>query len=68
MSKRIVIVGGGITGLAAAYRLEGSGASVALLESQGQLGGKILTEKTGGIAVEPSAGPAGDRRLNHCST
>ncbi|MDI5982230.1 FAD-dependent oxidoreductase [Amycolatopsis magusensis] len=39
-SKRdVVVIGGGITGLAAAHRLTEAGASVTLLESSGQLGG-----------------------------
>ena len=52
--RRIVIVGGGITGLAAAYRLQQltPGARVTLLESDARLGGKIVTEHVDGFVVE----------------
>lgn len=59
MSVRdVVIVGGGITGLAAAYRLERKlpGRSITLVERRPVLGGKIITEHTGdGYVIE--AGP-----------
>lgn len=48
----IGIVGGGITGLAAAYRLADRGHSVALLESAPTLGGLIGTFEQDGFAVE----------------
>jgi oxygen-dependent protoporphyrinogen oxidase len=54
-AKSIVVVGGGIAGLAAAHRLTGAGAAVTLLERDGRLGGKILTERRDGFVVE--AGP-----------
>jgi protoporphyrinogen/coproporphyrinogen III oxidase len=52
--KRVVIVGGGIAGLAAAHRLarETRGAAVTLIESETRLGGKILTERVGGFVLE----------------
>ncbi len=57
--KRVVIIGGGIAGLAAAYALKenaGSGAvDVALFEKQPRLGGNIKTENIDGFIVE--AGP-----------
>src|SRR5258708_9432885 len=51
---RIAIVGGGIAGLAAAYRLarEAHGVAVTLIESEARLGGKILTERVGGFVLE----------------
>lgn len=51
----IVIVGGGIAGLAAAYELTRSRAPFVLLERAERLGGVILTERTGGFVVD--AGP-----------
>jgi protoporphyrinogen/coproporphyrinogen III oxidase len=42
-SRRVIIVGGGITGLSAAYALNKAGAHVALLEAASQLGGKLCT-------------------------
>ena len=50
---RIAVVGGGITGLAAAYALRGH--DVTLLERDARLGGKILTERIDGFLLE--AGP-----------
>ncbi len=50
---RIAIVGGGITGLAAASALQGH--EVTLLEREARLGGKILTERIDGFLLE--AGP-----------
>lgn len=51
---RIVIVGGGITGLAAAYALrrEGPDAEIVVLERDTRLGGKIRTERVEGFVVE----------------
>ncbi|MBI4564602.1 MAG: protoporphyrinogen oxidase [Planctomycetes bacterium] len=49
--KRIVIVGGGITGLACAYALRHR-ARVTLLEASARLGGVIATERREGFMVE----------------
>ena len=53
-AKRAVIVGGGIAGLAAAYRLKQTAPDLALtlIESDRRLGGKIITERVGGFVVE----------------
>ncbi len=56
--KRIVIVGGGITGLSAAYRLQCAARAqnlpldITLLESEPHLGGKIQTWRADGFVVE----------------
>ncbi|MBX6366084.1 MAG: protoporphyrinogen oxidase, partial [Gemmatimonadetes bacterium] len=57
MSAGVVIVGGGITGLAAAYRLHRllPDAPLTLVEAEPRLGGKIRTERTNGFVLE--AGP-----------
>lgn len=56
---RVAVVGGGITGLAAAYGLVQAGglrgAEVTLYEQAQRLGGKILTERIDGFLLE--AGP-----------
>jgi oxygen-dependent protoporphyrinogen oxidase len=54
---RVVVIGGGIAGLAAAHRLTRltPRVEVTLLEAGDRLGGKILTERIGGFTIE--AGP-----------
>jgi protoporphyrinogen/coproporphyrinogen III oxidase len=58
--KRVAIIGGGITGLSAAYRLEQVRRSIAgleyeLFEAAPRLGGVLVTEQVDGCLVE--AGP-----------
>ncbi len=53
--NRIVIVGGGITGLAAAWELQQQGADYVLLEASPRLGGKIVTEYIDGFTIEGAA-------------
>ncbi len=58
---RLVVVGGGIAGLAAAHRAvelareRGIALELTLLEARERLGGTIATERMGGFLVE--AGP-----------
>jgi oxygen-dependent protoporphyrinogen oxidase len=54
-SARVAVVGGGITGLAAAYYLRRAGVPVTLVEAGDRLGGKIKTLALDGVPVE--AGP-----------
>jgi oxygen-dependent protoporphyrinogen oxidase len=51
----VVIIGGGITGLAAAYELTQRRVPFTLLEASPRLGGLIATEKADGFTIE--AGP-----------
>jgi protoporphyrinogen/coproporphyrinogen III oxidase len=51
----VVVVGGGIAGLSAAYELQRRGVRVRLLEAAQRLGGVILTERFDGWVVD--AGP-----------
>jgi oxygen-dependent protoporphyrinogen oxidase len=51
----VAIVGGGITGLAAAYELAVRGVPFQLFEASPRLGGLILTERVDGFTIE--AGP-----------
>ena len=51
----VIIIGGGISGLSAAYELERRGISFTLLEASTRLGGLIRTEYLDGFTVE--AGP-----------
>ncbi len=52
---RVAVLGGGITGLTAAWRLSAAGHAVRLLEAAPRLGGAIRTEASGGWLAE--AGP-----------
>ena len=51
----VVIVGGGIAGLAAAYELQRRGLTVQVLEASGRPGGVIFTERFDGWVID--AGP-----------
>jgi oxygen-dependent protoporphyrinogen oxidase len=51
----VVIVGGGIAGLAAAYFLRDRGANVTVLEGSGRIGGKLAVSEVGGVAVDEGA-------------
>ena len=52
---RIVVIGGGLTGLAAAHRLASRGVEVVLFEAKSRLGGAIWTEKRDGFLLEGGA-------------
>jgi oxygen-dependent protoporphyrinogen oxidase len=52
---RVCVVGGGISGLSAAYRLQQAGADVTLLEGQERVGGLLGTERFAGFVVETGA-------------
>ena len=52
---RLLVVGGGITGLAAAWEASIQGAEVLLVEASERFGGKLRTEHVDGLAIE--AGP-----------
>lgn len=55
-SRRVVVIGGGVTGLTVAYRLLSSGQTppprVTLLEARTRLGGNIQTERQGGFVID----------------
>jgi len=58
LKKRIVVVGGGISGLAAAYYLQkdvrqrGLNAEICLIEAEERLGGKIITDALDNFVIE----------------
>jgi oxygen-dependent protoporphyrinogen oxidase len=51
----VVVVGGGIAGLAAAFFLRDRGAAVTVLEGSPRLGGKLAISQVAGIAVDEGA-------------
>lgn len=53
--QRVVVVGAGIAGLAAAHRLLGLGARVSVLEASGRVGGKLLPGEIEGARVDLGA-------------
>ena len=55
MSRVVAIVGGGITGLAAAYELTTRGVSFVLLEASDRFGGLIHTDHVDGLTIESGA-------------
>src|ERR1039458_5637397 len=55
MPAKVVIIGGGISGLSTAYYLARGGAGSTILESRARLGGVIQTEIVEGCTLE--AGP-----------
>ena len=62
--KKIVIIGGGISGLSAAKKFKDRGIQVTLLESQSKIGGRIRTNNSLGFAFDEGAswihGPSGN--------
>lgn len=55
MSGPVVVVGGGIAGLATAYRLRRAGREAFVLEAEEEPGGKVRSAEVGGLELE--AGP-----------
>ncbi len=53
--REVVIVGGGLTGLAAAWELEQRGIGYTLVEVKGRLGGSIRTVRENGFVVDTGA-------------
>ena len=52
MPLDVVIVGGGIAGLATAYELSRGGVSFVVLEARGRAGGVILSEEVDGFTID----------------
>ena len=52
MTAPFVVVGGGVTGLAAAWELTGAGHRVLLVEAAERFGGKVYSETVDGFLVE----------------
>jgi len=52
---RVIVVGAGVAGLAAAYRLQQRGCDVTVLEAQGHVGGKTASVRRNGFVVNTGA-------------
>ncbi|MFE5814754.1 protoporphyrinogen oxidase [Streptomyces sp. NPDC056479] len=52
---QVVVIGGGIAGLAAAHRLLGAGRQVTVLEASQRVGGKLLPGEIAGVRVDLGA-------------
>jgi oxygen-dependent protoporphyrinogen oxidase len=53
--KRVIVVGSGLAGLSAGYRLHQQGCRVTVLESLGRVGGRVLSQSADGFLFD--AGP-----------
>jgi polyamine oxidase len=54
--ERVIVVGAGMSGLAAAHALEASGVEVLVLEARDRLGGRTHTVSLDGVSVDAGAG------------
>ena len=55
MSKRVAIIGGGLTGLSAAFDLHRAGIDFELYEASARFGGNLLTSSRDGFLIEHGA-------------
>jgi oxygen-dependent protoporphyrinogen oxidase len=54
-NKKVIVVGAGMAGLAAAFRLRQAGVDVTVLESSARVGGRIATDSRDGYLIERGA-------------
>ena len=53
--RSVAVVGGGVSGLSAAFLLKNAGFKVTVLEGSPRLGGKLAVSEVGGVAVDSGA-------------
>ncbi len=51
---KVVVIGGGLSGLAAAWRLRGAGHDLILLERRDRVGGQVGTNRAAELALDPA--------------
>jgi len=54
-NQKVIVVGAGMAGLAAAYRLRQAGVDVTVLESSDHVGGRLVTDSRDGYLIERGA-------------
>ncbi|MFO0580286.1 MAG: NAD(P)/FAD-dependent oxidoreductase [Polyangia bacterium] len=67
MSERVIVIGAGIAGLTAAFRLKQHGFEVRVLEREGHVGGRMSTRTARGFRIDLGASilPSTYRRMSH---
>ena len=63
-AKRVIVVGAGVSGIAAAYRLKQRGCDVTVLEAKDYVGGKARTVKLKGYVVDEGASVLPSKYVN----
>jgi len=60
-SPDVLVVGGGIAGLAAALRLQDHGSAPLVLEAEARVGGRMTTDRVGGFVIDRGVTLIGNR-------
>lgn len=63
--KSVAVVGAGLAGLTAAYRLQRHGYRVVVLEASGNVGGRAQTSEIGGYTINTAAGAISDAYVSY---